>query len=125
MKSDSRLKPVKHLFVPGFGKKRPELKKPVAKLEDEIEPTLSHMNPEIQEEIRDLAFTGHTKEAEEELIDYVITDDHFEKLREEQQESIQEEPCVHFMVYVLAAIPTLIALYFILQLLFTGRISLP
>src|SRR5579872_5676727 len=43
----------------------------VIELDREIAPTLSHINPEMQEEIEDLAHTGHTVEAEQELLDYV------------------------------------------------------
>ena len=98
----------------------------LSNLEREIEPTLSHVMPEIQDEILNLAHSGRQKEAEEELIDYVIADDHSKELRRfTRKKWYRDEWFMDDRIYWLAIIPVAVAFYCIFSVLFTGHIRLP
>jgi len=92
-------------------------------LEVEILPTLEGINSEEREVIESLAHTGHPREAEQELLNYVVEEDHYKELRREgRKRSFRDEWFMHKRMYWLALIPTAIALYFIFSLLFNGRL---
>ena len=96
-----------------------------AELETELAPTLSHLNPEVRDQIETLEHSGHTRDAEDELLKYVLEEDHFESLRKAQKGAKSDEVRIHRNFYLLALIPTAIALRYLYELLTTGHISLP
>jgi hypothetical protein len=91
-------------------------------LEEELEPTLSHINPEVREEIQALEHTGHPREAEEELIDYVVTEDHSKIVRRLwRKKSLRDELLMDSRMFWLVAILTVVLLAGVGWMLFRGR----
>ncbi len=52
---------------------------------------------------------------------YLLTDDHFEHLREGHEKTVKVESALDLRIYLLAAIPAAVVLYFIYQILTTGK----
>jgi hypothetical protein len=93
------------------------------RLKQEMEATLQGLSPELQAEIRDLANSKNPREAEQKLIDYVVTEDHFKQQRKQARRGyVKREVRMHDWVYWLAFVPALLALYVIFNWLSTGHL---
>ena len=89
-----------------------------------MEATLAGINPEERAEIEALTRGGHMHQAEQQLLNYVLEEDHSKELRRfGRKKSRRDENNLHERMYWLALIPTAIILYFILSLLFTGHVA--
>lgn len=85
---------------------------------------MAGLSPEMQTEIRDLSDSKEPRAAERELLDYVVTDDHFTQLRKDSRRGdYKKEGSMRDGVYWIAMVPVLIVLYFIFSWLSSGHVS--
>lgn len=92
----------------------------------EIEQMLAHVEPEVKEEISELLASGKAKDAEKELLDYVVADDRAELVKKIiHKKTSPVERLMEWRVYIISVIPVLIALYYIFTLLTKGHIEAP
>lgn len=87
---------------------------------------LAHVEPEVKEEISELLASGKAKDAEKELLDYVVADDRAELVKKIiHKKTSPVERLMEWRVYIISVIPVLIALYYIFTLLTKGHIEAP
>lgn len=92
----------------------------------EIAPMLAHVEPEVKDEIGNLVASGKVKDAENELLDYVVADDRAEIVKKIiHKKTSPVEQLMEWRVYIISVIPVLIALYYIFTLLTKGHIEAP
>jgi len=123
--SGSSLRTLKN-WIPKTRKERTRERIELERLDQEMAPTLSHVSPDVRDEIRTLAHTGHPLEAEQELIDFVVTEDHSRQRRAaDRKGAYRDEGTMHDRLYWFAAVPAVAALYCIFSWLTTGHIRMP
>jgi t-SNARE complex subunit (syntaxin) len=92
----------------------------------EIGPMLAHVEPEVKDEISNLVASGNVKDAQEELLDYVVANDRAEIVKKIiHKKTSPIERLMEWRVYLISVIPVLIVLYYIFTLLTKGHIEAP
>ena len=92
----------------------------------EIEPLLTHVEPEVRLEIQGLMRTGKMDAARKQLLNYATKADHTEFVQDIiRKTTVPVEKRMDWYVYALSVIPVLIVLYCIFSLLSRGHIQVP
>ena len=88
----------------------------------EIKETVSHLSPEMQVEMRELSTSQEPRKTEENLLNYVVTEDHFGQLRKDSRlGDFKKEGRIHDLIYWIAMFPVLLVLYVIFSWLSYGN----
>ena len=114
---------ITRIWVPNTAVERAQENHELDNLTNEMAVTISGLSPEMQSELNALAESNDPREAERQLINYVVNEDHFKQLRKDSRAgSFKDEPKMKDRIYLIALIPAILALYVIFSWLFNGQV---
>ena len=94
---------IARIWVPKTASERSQENQELDNLSDEMAVTISGLSVEMQSEMNALAKSNDPREAERQLIDYVVNEDHFKQLRKDSRAgSFKDEPKMKDQVYLIA-----------------------
>jgi len=110
-------------WIPNSRAERTQENRELARLKQEMEVTLEGVSPEERDKVGAMLASKHPSDAEGELLNYVVTEDHFkERRRTDRKGAYLEEGPMRDRLYWMAMVPVLIALYFIFSWLSSGHV---